>query len=88
MCNYAITVLKEAPRRQDAWKNGSTIPHIWLALGGREWLASRSDRFIPEDTAPDACRLEGWMGLRNGLDAVAERKFLSLPEIELRPSRS
>jgi hypothetical protein len=29
--------------------------------------------------------VEGWVGLRVGLDAVEKRQFLTLPGLELRP---
>jgi hypothetical protein len=61
--------------------------HIFLtsALVGGEWSASRPDRFIPGERAPDTHWIGGWMGPRAGLDAVVERKFLTLPGLQLRP---
>jgi hypothetical protein len=56
--------------------------HIFLtsAIIGREWSASRFDRFIPVTH-----RLGGWVDSRAGLDDVEKRKFLTLLGFELRP---
>jgi hypothetical protein len=67
--------------------------HIFLisALAGGEWWASRG-RFNPRETAlVTQCR-GGCVGLRAGLDDVENRKFCTLPVLELlplgRPARS
>jgi hypothetical protein len=58
--------------------------HIFLtsALAGSEWSASR----------PGTHWTVGWVGPRAGLDDVENRKFLTLPGLELRllgrPARS
>jgi hypothetical protein len=54
--------------------------HVFLtsALAGSEWSASRLCRFTLRETAPST----HWIG---GLDYVEMRKFLTLPEFEVRP---
>jgi hypothetical protein len=65
--------------------------HIFLtsALAGGEWSASRPGRFTPAETAPGTDWIGGWVDPRPGLDDVENRKFSTLPGLELRPlSRS
>jgi hypothetical protein len=61
--------------------------HIFLtsALVGDEWSASRPDRFTPGERAPGTQWIGGWMGPRADMDDVENRKFLTLPGLELRP---
>jgi hypothetical protein len=61
--------------------------HVFLTLAivGGEWTDSRPGRFTPGEKARGAHRIGGWVGPRVGLDDVEERKFLTLPELELRP---
>jgi hypothetical protein len=61
--------------------------HIFLtaALAGGECSASRPCRFTPGERTPGTHWIGGWVGPRVGLDDVAERKFVILPELELRP---
>jgi hypothetical protein len=56
--------------------------HIFLtsALVGAEWSASRLGRFTPATHC-----VGSWVGSRIGLNDVEKRKFLTLPELELRP---
>jgi len=56
-----------------------------LALDAGEWSASSTGRFTPWERAPGT-HWTGWVGARAGLEAVAERKILSmsLPGIQLR----
>jgi hypothetical protein len=51
--------------------------HVFLtsALIEGEW----------SDLRPGTHRIEGWMDSRAGLDDMEKRKFLILPELELRP---
>jgi hypothetical protein len=65
------------------WMSRSTF-FLTLALAGGEWSASRLCRFTPEERAPSTHWIGGWVGSRAGLDAVEKRKFLNLPELELR----
>jgi hypothetical protein len=44
-----------------------------------------SDCFTPQGRAPGIHWIGGWVGPRTGLDDVEKRKFLPLPELELRP---
>jgi hypothetical protein len=53
------------------------------ALVGREWSASRPNRFTPGERAPGTHWIGGWVGSRAGLDGVEKRKFLILPGLEL-----
>jgi hypothetical protein len=54
--------------------------HIFLtsALVGGEWSASLLGHFTPEEWAPGAHWIRGWVGPRAGLDDVEKRKFLTL----------
>jgi hypothetical protein len=56
------------------------------ALDGGEWSASRPGRFNPGEGALGSHWIGGWVDLRAGLDIAEKRKFLTLPETELRPS--
>jgi hypothetical protein len=49
----------------------------WALVGG-EWSASRSGRFTPGERVPGT----HWIG---GLDDMEKRKFVLLPELEIRP---
>jgi hypothetical protein len=53
------------------------------ALGGGEWSASRLDRFIPREKAPDTHWIGGWVGPRAILDAVVKKKFPDIPIYEI-----
>jgi hypothetical protein len=57
--------------------------HIFLSstLVGGESSASRPCRFTPGETAPGT----HWMGTRASLEHMEKRKFLTLPELEVRP---
>jgi hypothetical protein len=54
------------------------------ALTGGEWSASRPGRFTPGERAPGTRWIGGWVNPRAGLDDIEERKFLTLPGLELR----
>jgi hypothetical protein len=56
---------------------------LTLALVGGEWSASRSSRFTPEERAPGAHFIGGWVGPRTGLDDMEKRKFLLLPGLNV-----
>jgi hypothetical protein len=58
---------------------------LTLALIGDEWSASRPNRLTPWEISPNTHLIEGWVGPRAGLDDVEKRKFLTLPELKLRP---
>jgi hypothetical protein len=68
--------------------------HVFLtsALVGGEWSVSCSSRFTPGERTPCTHRIGGLVGPRTGLNDVEYRKFLTLPELELRllghPARS
>jgi hypothetical protein len=55
------------------------------AQAGGEWSASYPGRFIPGERAPGTHWIEGWVDPRAGLDDLEKRKFLTLPELEVRP---
>jgi hypothetical protein len=55
------------------------------AFAGGEWSASRPGRFTPGEKAPGTLWIGGWVSHRAGLNDVEKRKFLTLPELELRP---
>jgi hypothetical protein len=52
---------------------------------GSEWSASSPGRFTPRERAPGTHWIRGWVGPRTGLDDGEKRKFLTPPELELRP---
>jgi hypothetical protein len=54
------------------------------ALVGGEWSASRPGRFTSWERAPGTRWVGGWVAPSSDLD-VDKRKFLTLPELELRP---
>jgi hypothetical protein len=60
--------------------------HIFMAweLVGGEWSASPPGRCSPGERAPGTYWVRGWEGPRTDLD-VENRKFLTLPGLELRP---
>jgi hypothetical protein len=62
------------------------IDYIFLtsALAGSEWPASWPGRFTPGEKASGTHCIGGLVDPRAGLDDLAERKFLTLPELELR----
>jgi hypothetical protein len=68
------------------WGSGCII-HIFLtsALVEGEWSASRPYRFTPGERAPSTHWLGGWVEPRAGMDDAGKKKFLNLPELELRP---
>jgi hypothetical protein len=61
--------------------------HIFLTstLVGGEWSISRPGRFTPGVRAPGTHWIGGWVDLTADLDDLEKRKFLTLPELELRP---
>jgi len=61
--------------------------HAFLVatLDGGEWSALRLGHFTPKVKAPCTPRIGGWMGPRDGLDAMAFPS-LHLLGIEHRPS--
>jgi hypothetical protein len=62
------------------------------AVAGGEWSASRPGRFNPTERSPGTCWIRGWVDPRASLDVLEERKFFTLPGLELRhlrrPARS
>jgi hypothetical protein len=68
-----VPVLNEAPCHEDAlgkWR-------YWVV----SWSASQPGRFIPREKAPRTRWIGGWVGLRSGLDTVAEKKFCTYREL-------
>jgi hypothetical protein len=61
--------------------------HIFLtsASVAGEWSASSPGRFTPGEISPYTHWTGGQVDPRAGLDNVEKRKFLILPELELRP---
>jgi hypothetical protein len=55
------------------------------ALDGGEWSASGPSRFTPGERALRTHCIGGWVGLRTGLEDVEDKKFLTLPRLEIRP---
>jgi hypothetical protein len=69
----------------------STRSRKIMFLGSRERPVHRADdpsaiyRFTPEEISRCPSWIRVWLGFRIGLDEVKKRKFLTLPELELRP---
>jgi hypothetical protein len=59
--------------------------HGGVALVGGEWSASRPFCFTPGERATGTNWIGGWVDPRAGLDDMGKRKFITLPELELRP---
>jgi hypothetical protein len=53
------------------WRSeGIAPPLLTSALDGGEWSASRLCHFTPRETAPGTRWIGGWVGLKDGLDAM------------------
>jgi hypothetical protein len=61
--------------------------HIFVtsALVGSEWSASRPSRITPGERISVTNWIWGWVGPRTGLHDVENRKYFTLPGLELRP---
>jgi hypothetical protein len=61
--------------------------HIFLTspLAGGEWSDSRPGRFTAGERDSDTHWIGGWVDPRADPEDVEKRKFLILPELELRP---
>jgi hypothetical protein len=72
-----------------AYGGVNVLIHIFLTstLAVGEWSASRPGRFTPEERAPGTHWIGGWVDPRDGLGYLEKRKFLTTPELELRPLR-
>jgi hypothetical protein len=67
---------------------GKVVSVFNWGLDGGDWPASRPGRFTPVVRSPGAHWIEGWLGPRSGLDAVAKRqKSDHCPCRELNPDR-
>jgi hypothetical protein len=63
--------------------SGCIDPHFLdLGTSWRRWPASRPGRFAPGERIPG---VGDWVDPRAGLDALENRKFLTLPGLELQP---
>jgi hypothetical protein len=66
---------------EDVWGSGGIAPCILTsALHGSERLASRLDLLIPGLRSVGTHWIEGWAGLRAGLDVATDRKIFALSE--------
>jgi hypothetical protein len=72
-------------RLMGEWKHSFTILDLGQ-LDGSEWSASRPGRFSPEEIAPSAHCIRGWVDSRASLDAVENRKNFC-PLRESNPNR-
>jgi hypothetical protein len=63
--------------------------HIFLTSGliGGEWSASRHGSLTAVENPPGIYWMGGWVNPRAGLNHVENRKFLTLPGLELRSLR-
>jgi hypothetical protein len=60
---------------------------LTLALVGGERSASVPGLFTPQERTHGTHWIGGWVGPRAGLDAVENRKFLTLPGLKSRKRR-
>jgi hypothetical protein len=75
----AVFLTNYALRREDGWGSGGIDPRILdLCTFGGELLLLPLGKSLYWIGG-------GWVGPRAGLDDVEKRKFLTLPELELRP---
>jgi hypothetical protein len=59
------------------WGNGGIAPpFLTLAMNGGGWSAS-CFYFTPEEMAPGARHIQGWVGPRAGLDVMEKKKSLA-----------
>jgi hypothetical protein len=68
------------------WRYSSTILHL-----GTRWrcvIGFTSRPLYPRGKIPGTNSIRGWVGPRDGLEAVERKKTFTLPEIEPRPSSS
>jgi hypothetical protein len=81
MRNYVITHYA-----MKAYEGSGDIapPFLTSALDGEAWSASRPYRFGPGDRVASTHCVRGWVGSRTGLDAMEQKKVLSLPGLEPR----
>jgi hypothetical protein len=62
------------------WGSGGiTPPFLTSELDGGEWSASHPGRFTSGEIAPGTHWIGGWMGPRDGLDAVEKTEVVPLP---------
>jgi hypothetical protein len=69
----------------EAYEGVDVYTHVFLtlALVGGEWSASRPGRFTPEERASGTHWIGGWVDPRTDMDDMENRKFLTLPGLEL-----
>jgi hypothetical protein len=65
------------------WIYRATFSVIGTSWG--EWSASHPGRFNPGKEPPVPTWIGGWVSPRTSLDDVEQRKFLTLPLLELQP---
>jgi hypothetical protein len=58
-----------------SWTARDALTYLTSIPGGCEWPASRPKHFACRATVCSTYRLEGWVGFRAGLDAVATREI-------------
>jgi hypothetical protein len=70
-----------------AYGGVGVLIHVFLtsSLVGGEWSASRPGCFTPVEKPLGTHWRGGWVGPRVVLDKLEERKFLTLPGLELQP---
>jgi hypothetical protein len=70
-----------------AYRGVNVSIHVFLASAqvGGEWSASRACRFTPGEKPPISIGYEAGWTPEPGLDDVENRKYLTLPGLELQP---
>jgi hypothetical protein len=81
-----IMIINHYTMKMCGWNGSIAPPFLSSTRDGREWSASRSGRFTNGETAFLTHWIGGSVGLRTGLDAIENRKFLHLRGIKSRPS--
>jgi hypothetical protein len=82
-CKFVLA-FNYAPRNEDLWGGGCTDPvFLTSTIFASELSGSRPGHSIPVERAPDTNRMRDWVNPRGVLDAVDDRKFLTVPRLEL-----
>jgi hypothetical protein len=83
-----LCLINWALRHESVWGSECTDPRLLdLGTSGGEWSASHAQQLYHRGRSLRYPWIGDWVGPRTDLDDVENRKFLTLPERELRPFR-